>query len=60
MKSGYNWDGEYLVWSLREMTGVDLPNDSKHYPPGVRAPHRTKRMVLPPGPLVFPIKEAWN
>eukprot|EP00972_Heterocapsa_arctica_P015990 2357744-Heterocapsa_arctica.AAC.1 len=42
------------------MTAVDLHNDVKHYPPSVRTPHRTKRMVLPPGPLVFPMKESWN
>eukprot|EP00972_Heterocapsa_arctica_P091243 13463026-Heterocapsa_arctica.AAC.1 len=60
MKPGYNWDGEYLVWSLRELTLVDLNNDSKTYPVSVRTPHRTKRMVLPPGPITFPLKEAWN
>eukprot|EP00972_Heterocapsa_arctica_P081714 12043849-Heterocapsa_arctica.AAC.1 len=60
MKPGYKWDGEYYVWSLREMTAVDLHDDVKHYPPSVRTPRRTKRMVLPPGPLVFPLKEAWN
>eukprot|EP00972_Heterocapsa_arctica_P020665 3048061-Heterocapsa_arctica.AAC.1 len=42
------------------MTLVDLQNDSKHYPPSVRTPHRTKRMVLPPGPPVFPMKESWD
>eukprot|EP00972_Heterocapsa_arctica_P032536 4793640-Heterocapsa_arctica.AAC.1 len=32
MKPGYNWGGEYLVWSLAEMIKVDLHDDAKHYP----------------------------
>eukprot|EP00972_Heterocapsa_arctica_P097510 14385876-Heterocapsa_arctica.AAC.1 len=60
MKPGYKWDGECHVWSLRELTLADLHDDVKHYPPSVRTPHRTERMVLPPGPLVFPLQEAWN
>eukprot|EP00972_Heterocapsa_arctica_P062156 9162261-Heterocapsa_arctica.AAC.1 len=44
MKPGYNWDGEYFVWSLKELTAVDLHDDVKHFPPSVLTPHRTKRM----------------
>ena len=53
MKNGYDWKGEYLCWSLNEMTTVNVQNDKKEYSPSVRTPHRTKRVVLPPGPVTF-------
>jgi hypothetical protein len=60
MKPGYDWDGEYYCWSFSEMITVNLQNDKKEYSPSVRTPHRTKRVVLPPGPIVFPLKASWD
>eukprot|EP00972_Heterocapsa_arctica_P065324 9644526-Heterocapsa_arctica.AAC.1 len=42
IKPGYNWNGEYLVWSLSELTKVDQRSTAGIYPPSVRSPRVTK------------------
>eukprot|EP00972_Heterocapsa_arctica_P060221 8882286-Heterocapsa_arctica.AAC.1 len=60
MKPGYNWNGEYLVWSLSEMTKVDQRAEAEHFPRSVRTPHVTKVVRLPDGgALPFPMNDEW-
>ena len=61
MGPGYKWGGEYLVWSLRELTRVNYRVDAKNFPLSIRSPHVVGAMRLPNGDEIrFPLKAEYD
>ena len=61
MKPGYKWGGEYLVWSLRELTEIDFNREASGFPKGIRNPHVASVIRLPHGDEIrFPLKAEYD
>ena len=61
MRPGYKWSGEYLVWSLKELSDVKLFSGIKNLPIGLQSPHVTSAVRLPEGKAIrFPMKVEYE
>ena len=59
LKSGYKWDGYYLVWDLKDFVGKDLhaqADCSRHRGTTL---HRVKGLIIPTDGVVFPLKDEY-
>ncbi len=59
IRPGYTWQGEYLVWDLDELVGINVAHYVEPYP-SLRSPHVTKRVEMLSGGVVFPLKASFD